>query len=391
MISRFAAAGILLLGGVLGAAIFWYVDQQESVETPDTNAVEVIMSSVQAETRDLESYEEWAGTLQSGTTASITASARGTLTQTVDVGTRIDLGDVAAEIDGMPVIVLYGSVPQFRELEINSDDGADIRQLEENLVALGYDPDGSVTVDENFTVNTGSMVERWEIDLGLDEPDTVVAAGQIAFIDGPSEVASRTTLGSQMNPGQVLLSTVTLATSGFVDAEADVPDDAFLAQTYDVENGEIGRPLFRWESPQGGIELAVNVDDAETFPSGATVQVELPDGQVVDATVDAVSEVARTIQEGQDTVTVVDVSIEPVTPIRSDFTAGPVTIRVKEETIQGATMIPVRALVALSDGGHGVEVEGRGFVAVELGVFDDGWVEVTNGAIDVDEMLVVPG
>ena len=66
------------------------------------------------------------------------------------------------------------------------------------------------------------------------------------------------------------------------------------------------------------------------------------------------------------------------------------TVRVETERIDGAVLVPASALVALSDGGHAVEVDGRGLVGVELGAFDEGWVEIADGTIDAGEAVVVP-
>ncbi len=435
----------LLVGLVLGAAVgigAWIWFDQADTDTEATVETETETTTVQAETRDLVSFTEWTAQLTAGEPAVIAASGRGTITRTSDVGTTIRAGDVVAEIDGAPVVALYGSVPQFRELDDDADDGADIEQLEANLVALGYDPDGTVTVDDDYTYNTGLMVERWETDLGIEEPDTTVDLGQIAFIEGPSEVTSRTAVGSQAAPGQPLLATVTLAESGFLanpvntsavgaladidvvladglvladltvddtvvpavavtgepdtertDAyEVQVPDGAVVVDTVlDVfEWTEAGRPTHRWELAQGAIELEVDVDNIDEFDVGLPVVVELPDGTLIDAVVDEVGDVARTTQVGQNAVTVLDVVIEPVEPLTGAFSAGPVTIRVEDEAILGATVIPIRSLIALAEGGHAIDVEGRGLVAVELGTFDDGWVEITNGAVSPGESIVVP-
>ncbi|NNC79275.1 MAG: hypothetical protein HKN94_03890 [Acidimicrobiales bacterium] len=389
--SRWPTALVALLVGVaIGASAFWYL-QRDTSDGSASVAEEVVTSTAEAETRDLRSYEEWAGVLQSGPTANVTASTRGTVTRNAEVGAAITLGDAIAEIDGQPVVALYGAVPQFRALDSNSDDGADIRQLEENLVALGYDPDGTVTVDEDYTTNTGLMVERWETDLGFETPDTIVDAGQIAFVAGPSEVASRTAVGSLVNTGQPLLTAVTLAKSGFVANDAAPPADAVTFPIDDdAETDEAGRPLSRWEEAQGSISVEVDVDESDSFPLGLDVEVELPDGQVIAARVESVSDVARTLQQGQNSITVVDVAIQPLDELDSSFTTGPVVVRVEDQAIIGATVIPVRALVALAEGGHAVEVEGRGLVGVELGSFDDGWVEITNGAIAPGETLTVP-
>jgi len=432
---------MLLLGAALGAVGLWLV-QRDTTESVSTEATEVSTTTREAEQRDLVSSTEWAATLQAGTSAVVSATARGTITANSEVGDRIELGDVIAEIDANPVVALYGTVPQFRELGIDTASGADVRQLEENLVALGYDEGETVVVDETFTDSTGEMVQRWETDLGIESPDAVVSAGQIAFIAGPSEVATRSPVGSQVANGQALATTVTLAESGFLALPIDVaairelaspgdqltpgqtvgevdtggaslplvtvigdpdidntdavdvslPEAAVVVRTLleDTEFVTAGRPIYLWETPQGSIELEVEVAEAGTFPVGQPVEVELPDGQLIAAAVDSVSNVARTVQDGGNAVTIVDVNVQPTSAIESDFTSGPVTVRVQDDAILGATVIPVRSLVALAEGGHAVEVEGRGFVPVDLGAFDDGWVEVVNGTIEPGEVLVVP-
>jgi hypothetical protein len=431
----------LALGAVIGAGALWWLDRDTESET-ESASDQLTTQTVTAESRDLISYEEWAGLLSSGSPATVAASARGTITRTAEIGDVIVAGDLLAEIDGAPVVALYGAVPQFRALSEDVDDGADIRQLEENLVALGHDPDGTVTVDDEFTHNTGLMVTRWEESLGFEEPDDVVDAGQIAFIAGPSEVASTTAVGSQAAQGQPLLTTVTLAESGWIslpvnvaaiDGLSDVgrllddnvdlasltisdqrnalvavttePDDSIEGR-YEVEIPlgatiaevvldddiwvEAGRPIYRWELAQGAIELDVDVDSIDTFAVGLPVVVELPDGTLVDAAVETISDVAETVQVGQDSSTVLAVSVEPLEPLDGTFTAGPVTIRTEDTAILGATVVPVRALIAFSEGGHAVDVEGSGLVAVELGTFDDGWVEVTNGTIQPGDNLIAP-
>ena len=292
----------LIIGIALGAAGLWFLER-DSGDTASAEADEVETTTTVAEQRDLRRFDEWAGTLQPGPASAITAATRGTLTSTIDEGATIVAGDVVAEIDGTAVVALYGPVPQFRELSIDSDAGADIRQLEENLVALGFDPTGTVTVDETFSTTTAAIVEAWETALGFDDPDGIVGAGQIAFIAGPSEVTTRTPVGAQTNAGQEILGTVTIAESGFVtvpaadeestdpvdpvDPVAAAPEGATLTAIAIDEGIEAlpGRPLYLWESDLGSIQLAVDVDEAGTFEVGRPLQVELPDGQIIDAAV----------------------------------------------------------------------------------------------------------
>ena len=393
------ALGALVVGIALGSAGVWFATQNQT----DSSAVAETTNQttlIEAQSRDLISIEEWAGTLQAGSNASVSASTGGTVTRIAAVGDSIELGGLLAEIDGNPVVALYGTVPQFREIDIGSDPGADIRQLEENLVALGFDQGGTVLVDEVFTAETEAMVERWEVALGIDLADGKVDAGQIAFIEGPSEVLDRTSVGNQVNPGQPLLTTLTLATSGFVpfvdetdveavsDATDAIPVDAELV---DLDTGDdtpaVGRPIQRWESSEISVELAVDVAEVDTFEIGRTVGVELPDGQIVNAEVVEVSNVARTNQNTGETV--VDVSIRPTEPIESLFTTGPIVVQIEQDSTLGAVVVPARSLIALAEGGHAIEIDGRGLVGVELGSFDDGWVEVISGDVDAGEAIVV--
>ena len=400
----------LIVGVVVGAGGFSLLGSSDDDAAADQD-VAVETTLVAAEQRDLQRFDEWAGTLQPGPTSSVGASGRGTLTRTVDEGTTIAAGDVVAEIDGTPVIALYGQVPQFRVLNIEAQPGADIAQLEENLVALGFDPNGAVTVDDTFTTATAELVLAWEQSLEIATPDGTVDAGQIAFIPGPSEVTSRTPVGSQVNAGQQILGTVTLAESGYISTSVDddgqvvdiafelgdpasgegVPDGATVVEALrDAASATAGQPVYRWEVDLGSIQLAVDVDEVSAFELGRTLQVELPDGQLVDASVADLSDVARSIQNGNNTTTVIDVTVQPDQPIESIFTAGPVTIRVETDRTDGAVLVPASALIALAEGGHAVEVDGRGLVGVELGSFDDGWVEILDGTIDAGESVVVP-
>jgi len=61
-------------------------------------------------------------------------------------------------------------------------------------------------------------------------------------------------------------------------------------------------------------------------------------------------------------------------------------------TTTGALAVPVRALLALSEGGYAVEVTGGSgghhLVAVKLGTFADGYVAVTGQVKPGDRVVV---
>ena len=54
-------------------------------------------------------------------------------------------------------------------------DGEDVRQLERNLRALGYDPDHDMTIDDDWTWATTAAVERFQDERGLTEDGTLSA------------------------------------------------------------------------------------------------------------------------------------------------------------------------------------------------------------------------
>ncbi|MFQ5968420.1 MAG: peptidoglycan-binding protein, partial [Acidimicrobiia bacterium] len=110
----------------------------------------------------------------------------GTLTAVAQEYSIASEGSNLYWVNNQPVTLLYGDIPAWRNLRRNIE-GPDVRQLEESLVALGYDPDGTVTIDEDFTSSTEAMVERWQENLGAAE-DGRVDLGEVVFLPGPVQI-----------------------------------------------------------------------------------------------------------------------------------------------------------------------------------------------------------
>jgi peptidoglycan hydrolase-like protein with peptidoglycan-binding domain len=125
------------------------------------------------------------------------------LTASALVGDVLGRGDVAFAINGEPTVVMYGATPMYRSLSTNSDPGADVRMVEENLAALGYDADGVMIVDNEFDGDTAAAVERWQADLGV-EVTGEVDVNDVTMLPGPAVVsASEVGIGEQVG-GNVL-------------------------------------------------------------------------------------------------------------------------------------------------------------------------------------------
>jgi peptidoglycan hydrolase-like protein with peptidoglycan-binding domain len=88
------------------------------------------------------------GTVRAGNTVAVTASAPYhaivVTKMPVELGRRVRPGQVIAEIDGRPVLLLRGQLPAYRDLR-EGDTGPDVGQLQAALTGLGYsdfDPAG---------------------------------------------------------------------------------------------------------------------------------------------------------------------------------------------------------------------------------------------------------
>jgi peptidoglycan hydrolase-like protein with peptidoglycan-binding domain len=167
------------------AAVLWFTGWFQPKDDATTDdAAPASISTAAIEQRDLVEYAELDGELGYDASASFTAGGAGVITAIAEVGDTLGRGDTAFELAGEPVVVLYGDIPPYRELSDGVDDGPDVEQLERNLVAMGYDPDHEIAIDQEFDWATDNAVEAWEVDLGRDE-DGVVALSDWVAASGP--------------------------------------------------------------------------------------------------------------------------------------------------------------------------------------------------------------
>ena len=92
----------------------------------------------------------------------------------------------------------------------------------------------------------------------------------------------------------------------------------------------------------------------------------------------------------------IEVTIALDDPAAADsYTTASVDVGFTQSRREDVLTAPVVALVALLEGGYAVEVPGRGaasrLVPVEVGLFADGFVEVSGEGIEDGTEVVVPG
>jgi hypothetical protein len=323
--------------------------------TPDTPTTATKTAAV--ERRDLTEREELDGTLGYGDTHDVSLAAQGTLTALPAVGTVVDRGQTIAEVDGRPVPLLIGDRPLWRELGPGVADGPDVAEVELNLVALGIVSGADMTVDQTWTAATTDAVRAWQESLGLDE------TGRL----GPASVV--------VQPAAVRV----------------------VARPGTVGNPASG-PVLTVSGTTRQVAVALDADQQALVKAGQAVEVELPDGstikgKVADVGTVATADTSESDNPGADDPTpTIDVTVSLDDPTAAPhLDEAPVTVRVVTSAAEDVLAVPVGALLALAEGGYAVQVRGTGaprLVAVELGAFADGWVEVTGKLAAGDKVEV---
>jgi peptidoglycan hydrolase-like protein with peptidoglycan-binding domain len=141
------------------------------------------------------------GTLGYGSKLELYDRLSGTFTWLPAAGAVIGRGALLFRVNDRPVVLMYGSVPAYRALKQGVSDGPDVAELNANLVALGFDPDGAITDDESFGEATTAAVRRWQKAERLPETGEV-ELGRIVFAPGARRVTEVHVSLGQDPPGE---------------------------------------------------------------------------------------------------------------------------------------------------------------------------------------------
>ncbi len=218
------------------------------------------------------------GSTGAATGATASAVVTQTVTSIVAVNTALHSGDVLYTVDGEPVVALDGNLPAWRSLSTSSADGADVAQLEAALVALGYDPDSKVTVDNHFDAATRTMVNTWQQGLGI-APTGKVTLGSIVFLPSTTTVtAVEQHVGDSVGEGDAVLQLA----SPTQDVVIDVPsgDEALVVPGLSVMIGDVQGTITQLRSADSNGSVVVEAVITPTTAidgatNGSTVKVSL--------------------------------------------------------------------------------------------------------------------
>ncbi|WP_410558101.1 efflux RND transporter periplasmic adaptor subunit [Actinomadura fulvescens] len=302
----------------------------------------------------LKDTHEADGQLGFGTTSTATSRLPGTLTSVPESGSEIGRGRPLFKVDDDPVLLMYGSKPAYRTLT-SGVEGSDVLQLERNLSALGYD---GFTVDDEYTGDTADAVREWQDDKGLEETGTV-ELGRVVFAPGKIRVETlHAGEGDPVRPGSKVLS---------------------------------------FTGTDKAVTVELETADQRLAKKGATVQVTMPDDTTVPGRIDEVSTVIDPGAQGEDPTTKVEVIVDlrgaKAQRAAADYAMASVDVTFTAGTRKDVLVVPVAALLALQEGGFGVEVVKGGtttYAPVKTGLFADGKVEISGPGIAEGTIVGMP-
>ena len=324
------AGGVILAGGE--------APSRAASEPPAPSRATAVV-----ERRDLVDRESISGALGYADVSTLPAAVAGTLTALREPGAVITRGHSLYEVDDEPAAFLfYGALPAWRDFAPGMTDGEDVRQLERNLRALGYDPGD---VDDDWDWETTDAVEQFQRDRDLDD-DGTLARGAVVFRTGATRIGeAKAAVGDAVSPG---------------------------------------RPLTSISATERVVTVALDANRQELAREGDRVTVDLPSGRTVNGRIEDVGKVATKSQED----VTIDVTIA-VAGRAGDLDQAPVDVGFAVERSRDALSVPVKALLARQGGGYAVELaDGGGIVRVTPGLYADDLVEVEGDGLREGQKVV---
>lgn len=346
----------MIVGSFALAPLVWptgvsATDESEAPANETTQAAQV--ETVTVTRGDLTETVDRNGSVGFGSESTLPIEADGLVTETRESGDTVGPGEVLVRISNRPVTLAEGTQPLYRELRrvgagerdvandrIGLQTGPDVEQLQRFLLAAGFDDNGRLEADGTFGLTTERAVEDWQRDVG--HPATgKVDRSQLVFVAGQVRIESAPAVGQ-------LFSSVSV-TSG---------------------------------SPK--VTLTVSDAQRSFFAVGSNVELE----SLGSTATGQVTSQKRTVNEEGSTAYAIEIELAAGSDLGDAETAKVIATKTSAENVLS---VPVRALVALAEGGWAVQVDASGgpmLTAVELGLVIDGRAEISG--IDEGTELVVP-
>lgn len=350
---RFAGGLALVVGATAVAPLVTNSGATESEDEPTQDSATAETELATVVRGDLVEEAEANGTVGFGETSTLPIDSDGMVTQSRESGEIVRPGEVLLRVAERPIYLVEGNQPLYRELrrvsagerdaagdKIGLQTGADVEQLQQFLVDAGFDDKGRLEVDGSFGLSTERAVKEWQRSVGL------VATGkidrtQMVFVDGPVRIESAPGVGENFDSVSV--------TSG--------------AQR---------------------VSFTVTSRQKSFFEIGASVTVEAANSSATGT----VTKQKRVVGDDGSTQYEIEVEIDAGQDLGD---AEAVKVKATRTKASDVLTVPVRALIALAEGGWAVQVQtsnGIELTGVELGDVVDGQAQISG--VDEGASVVVP-
>ena len=312
-----------------------------------------------------------------GSPYAVINQAHGTYTSLPAIGQVISQGHTLYRVNNSPVVLLYGSTPAYRTLSAGAS-GPDVAELNSDLVALGYGTRAQLHPGSAFFGSaTIAAVENLQAALGAPRTGTLTVGQAV------------------VEPVAVRVTSVSVQPGG-----SAMPGETVLQGT----------------STTRQVQVALDASQQTSMAVGNKVSITMPNNKTTPGVVSSVATVAScppssgaggsgstSARAGTDTCApgstpTITVEVTPSDPrATGTWDQAPVQVGITTDSVPGALVVPVTALLAQAGGGYSVEVAGATGVAnhlvpVSLGLFDDadGLVQVTGSGLTADQAVVAP-
>ncbi len=389
MLTRRRLGWAAAIAAVLAAATVPTIWWSRADGADRTTEEPIPVATAQIVRTDMSTVESLPGQLGYGPAVTIQGRGSGTVTWLPQPGKEVRRGEQLYRVDDEPVPLFYGALPLYRTLNKPNTVGRDVRVVARNLRALGYAIGHQPGTGERVAQNrpkkspaagsgtgktpaagsgTGQAPATDTTWVRVGEGEDVLTAGLIRAVKRWQADLGRPVTGS-VEPADV----VVLAGVVRVDSVTAAVGDEVAAQLLAVT------PTAKV------ITVSVEAGEAGGVGRGDKVSVVLPDEKTATGRVTGVGTKIKASDEeagepgGPPTLTVTVTLNDPKAVARID--AADVQVQFPAETLESVLAVPIGALVALSEGGYAVQVAGGGLVAVQVGMFAKGLVEVTGDGL----------
>ena len=369
-------AGALAIGGMAGVS---------SGKQPTSNTTELPANTATVATGELSAMVSVDGTLtyqaqSDGAPYSVVNQASGTYTELPVPGQVISQGQVLYQLNDSPVVLLYGSTPAYRALSVGAT-GADVAELNADLVALGYFTANELKTPSFFGSATATAVEKLQVALGVTQNGTL-SFGQVVF--EPTAVRV-TNLSVELGGNSLAGQTVMQGTSNIRLVQVALN----ASQQTDVTVGD--KVIITLPNNLTTPGVVSSVGTVATCPSSSEA------GESSSSSPVPGNDTCSSGSSGDSTTPTITMDVTPSNPAATGtWDEAPIQVAITTARVPRALSVPVTALLAQSGGGYAVEVVSAGgtkhLEPVVLGLFDDadGLVQVTGSGLAAGLKVVVP-